>query len=111
MGLHDATSQTKPNTKMSRYIITEGPLALLGEKELAAAAAAGFMHWSECQTEGSVLDRQFFATREEAENSAVEKSGFDEASETECAYETRSMWRDEDGDLIAADTECEFIEP
>ena len=90
---------------MSRYITTEGPLALHGDKELAAAAANGLMHWSECQTEGSILDRQFFATREEAEKSAVEKSGFDEASEAKWTYEARSMWRDEDGDILAAEWE------
>lgn len=92
---------------MSRYIRTEGPLAIHSDKELAEAAAKGLMHWSECQDDGVILDREFFATREEAEASAAEKSGYDEASEMEYTYEARTMWRDEDGDLVAAEDEDE----
>lgn len=91
---------------MSRYIRTEGPLGIHADKELAAAAERGLMHWSECQNEGAVLDREFFATREEAEASAAEKSGYDNSG-MEYTYEARTMWRDEDGDLVAADDENE----
>lgn len=79
----------------------------IAKEQITAAAAKGLMHWSECVTEGSDMDREFFATREEAEKSASDKTGFDEASEAEWTYEVRSMWLDEDGDLVCEEWENE----
>ena len=77
------------------------------QAQAIAEAKKGLMHFSECQDEGVDLDREFFATREEAEKSASEKTGYDANSDMEYAYEARSMWLDEDGDLIIADDEDE----
>ena len=77
------------------------------QAQAIAEAKKGLMHFSECQDEGVDLDREFFATREEAEKSASEKTGYDADSDMEYAYEARSMWLDEDGDLIIADDEDE----
>ena len=71
-------------------------------------AKNGLMHFSECQDECFDPDREFFATREEAEESATEKSGYDTESEIEYAYETRSMWFDDYGYLIIAEDEDEI---
>ncbi len=71
-------------------------------------AKKGLMHFSECQDEYVNPDREFFATREEAEESAAEKSGYDTDNEMEYTYETRSMWFDEDGDLLIAEDEDEI---
>ena len=93
---------------MSRYITAKPDSTREdSDAQIAAAAANGLMHWSECQTDGSVLDRKFFATREEAEKSAVAKSEFDEVSGATWQYEARSMWRDDDGDIVAAEFEDE----
>jgi len=70
-------------------------------------AKKGLMHFSECQDEDVNPDREFYSTREEAEKSASEKSGYDADSDMEYTYEARSMWLDEDGDLIIADDEDE----
>ena len=77
------------------------------QAQAIAEAKKGLMHFSECQDEGVDLDREFFATREEAEKSASEKTGYDADSDMEYAYEARSTWLDEDGDLIIADDEDE----
>lgn len=92
---------------MSRYLRTEGPLAIHSDIELAEAASRGLMHWCECQDEGVLTGRQFFATREEAEAAAAQNSGYDEGAGMAFTYEARSMWRDEDGDLVAAEDEEE----
>jgi hypothetical protein len=93
---------------MSRFIITTGPLANPCDSEILAAAGRDLMHWSECQDEGVILDREFFATRAEAEANASKKSGFDPSADMEFHYEARSMWLDEDGDLVAAESEDEM---
>jgi len=77
------------------------------QAQAIAEAKKGLMHFSECQGEAVIPDRDFFTTREEAEKSAAEKSGYDADSDMEYAYEARSMWLDEDGDLIIADDEDE----
>lgn len=73
-------------------------------------ARKGLMHFSERQDESANPDREFFATRGEAEKSATEKSGYDGATDMEYAYEVRSMWFDEDGDLMIAEDEDETAE-
>ena len=77
------------------------------QAQAIAEAKKGLMHFSECQGEAVIPDRDFFTTREEAEKSAAEKSGYDADSDMEYTYEARSMWLDEDGDLIIADDEDE----
>ena len=77
------------------------------QAQAIAGAKKGLMHFSECQDEDVHPDRAFFASREEAEKSASEKTGYDADSDMEYTYEARSMWIDEDGDLIIADDEDE----
>ena len=74
------------------------------------AAKNGLMHFSECQDDYANPDREFFATREEADASALEKCGYDEAAGIEFRYEARSMWFDNDGNLIIAEDEGETQE-
>ena len=65
------------------------------------------MHFSECQNEDVDPDPEYFATREEAEKSASEKTGYDAEDKMEYTYGAISMWFDADGDLVIADDEDE----
>lgn len=64
------------------------------------AAARGLMHHSYCTDDNASEEYEFFATREEAEADAYNRTGYDEDSGGYWHFEARSVAWDEVGDLV-----------